>query len=53
MTPILVLLFGVGPVVAVGTDLWFAAGQPPSPVAPAQRPTYTGSGCVKNACRMW
>jgi len=25
MTPILVLLFGVGPATAVGTDLWFAA----------------------------
>jgi uncharacterized membrane protein YfcA len=25
MTPILVLLFGVSPVLAVGTDLWFAA----------------------------
>lgn len=25
MTPLLVLLFGVSPVVAVGTDLWFAA----------------------------
>jgi len=26
MAPILVLLFGVAPVAAVGTDLWFAAG---------------------------
>jgi uncharacterized protein len=26
MTPILVLLFGVAPAAAVGTDLWFAAG---------------------------
>src|SRR5436190_1039706 len=25
MTPILVLLFGVAPAAAVGTDLWFAA----------------------------
>ena len=25
MTPIMVLLFGVAPGVAVGTDLWFAA----------------------------
>ena len=25
MTPLLVLVFGVAPVTAVGTDLWFAA----------------------------
>ena len=34
MTPLLVLLFGVAPTVAVGTDLWFAAT------------TKTAGGCV-------
>jgi hypothetical protein len=47
MTPLLTLLFGIHPSVAVGTDLAFAS--PPRPPAPwpiASRARYAGMWCA-------
>ena len=68
MTPLLVLLFGVAPVTAVGTDLLFAAvtgatpnsrtssgvisEPPPTPVTPTIRPTVNPAKVVSQSMRV-